>query len=79
MFSRMSHPGIVFSNLRGLSFSLTVSSLVAPIIAAEAVLAATGILLGAYYGYKIEKETHELSSLGGRIIRGKSWDYLALS
>jgi hypothetical protein len=79
MFSRLSSPGIIMDNLRSLSLSLTVCSLFIPFLGAEAVIVATGILLGSYYGYVIEKQIHELRTLGGRIMKGKSWDYLVLA
>jgi hypothetical protein len=79
MLSRLSHPGIIIDNIRGLSFSLTATSLVGPVLGAEALVMALGIMIGSYYGYRIEKETHELRSLGGRILKGRSWDYLVLA
>ncbi len=79
MFSRLSHLGIVFDNLRELSLSLTVSSLVAPLVSHSHVLTAAGVCLGVYYGYRIEKQTHELSSLGGRVLKGREWDYLVMA
>lgn len=66
-------------NLRNLSISLTAGSLFIPMFFAEAVTMAFGIMVGAYYGYRIEKQTHELRSLGGRVMRGKSWDYLVMA
>ncbi|MCK4714333.1 MAG: hypothetical protein KAT35_02070 [Candidatus Aenigmarchaeota archaeon] len=79
MFSRLSGPGIVMDNLRSLSLSLVVCSLLAPVLGAETIIMTTGILLGSYYGYVIEKQMHELRTLGGRIMKGKSWDYLVLA
>lgn len=79
MFSRLSSPGIVMDNLRSLSLSLVVCSLFAPVLGTETVIVTTGILLGSYYGYVIEKQMHELRTLGGRIMKGKSWDYLVLA
>lgn len=78
MFSTLSLPGIILENMRGLSFSLMASSLAVPILGTEAITMAMGILIGGYYGYRLESQTHELSSLGGRVLRGRSWDYLVL-
>ena len=79
MFSKLSHPGIIMENLRDLSLSIMASSLVFPLFLADSATLLAGIILGGYYGYRIEKQTHELRSLGGRIMKGKKWDYLVLS
>ena len=79
MFSRLSQPGIVLENIRSLSFGLTVASLVAPLFQAEIALMAIGILMGTYYGYRIERDTYQFRTLGGRLLKGKNWDYLILS
>ncbi len=79
MFSRISQPGIVFDNLRNLVLSLTVCSFLAPLFDAELFLIVLGFLMGGYYGYRIEKETHEFRTLGGRIMKGRSWDYLIMA
>ena len=78
MFTRISHSGIVMDNIRSLSLGLTVASIVVPLFRTELILIAIGVLMGGYYGYRIEKETHELSSLGGRVYKGKEWDYLVM-
>ena len=77
-FSRVSWPGIIMDNLRNLSVSLVVCSLFVPFLGAETVIMGTGILLGSYYGYLMEKQIHEFRTLGGRVMKGKSWDYLVL-
>jgi hypothetical protein len=79
MFSTLSRPGIILENVRSLSFSLMASSLALPLLGTEAIAVAICIMIGGYYGYRLEKETHEFSSLGGRILRGGSWDYLVLA
>lgn len=79
MFSTLSRPGIILENIRGLSFSLMATSLAMPAFSPEPLAAALGVLIGSYYGYMIEKQTHEFSSLGGRILKGRSWDYLVLA
>lgn len=79
MFSTLSRPGIILENIRNLSFSLIATSLAMPLLGAETVAIAMGVLIGSYYGYRIEKQTHEFSSLGGRVLKGRSWDYLVLA
>lgn len=79
MLSRISHPAIILDNIRELSLSLTATSLIGPFLGAGLPVIALGVMIGCYYGYKLEKETHELRSLGGRILRGRSWDYLILA
>ena len=79
MFSKLSHPGIVFENIRSMSFSIMAYSLVMPLIRLDFITILFGILVGCYYGYMLEKHTHELRSLGGRVMKGKSWDYLVLA
>lgn len=71
--------GIILENIRSLSFSLMACSLFIPVIGSETITMLLGICLGSYYGYKIENQTHELRSLGGRILEGKAWDYLILA
>lgn len=66
-------------NIRSLSLGLTAASLVAPLFRTELILIAIGALMGGYYGYRIEKETHEFKSLGGRVYKGKEWDYLVMA
>ena len=68
--------GIIMENLRGLSISLIASTLVMPVLVSEYAGIALGMVVGAYYGYRIEKQTHELRTLGGRVLRCRSWDYL---
>ena len=79
MFSRLSQPGILLDNLRSLSLGLTVSSLFASLFNTEFILIIVGVLMGSYYGYKIEKQTHEFRNLGGRILKRKEWDYLIVA
>jgi hypothetical protein len=79
MFSALSRPGIIMENIRSLSFSLMASSLVMPAFRLGAIAVALGALIGSYYGYRMEKQTHEFSSLGGRVLKGRSWDYLILA
>jgi len=79
MFSTMTNLGIIMENLRGLSISLVASTLIMPILFSENAGIAMGMVVGAYYGYRIEKQTHELRTLGGRVLRGKSMDYLIKS
>ncbi len=79
MFSALSRPGIILENIRGLSFSLMASSLAMPFLGAESIAIAMGALIGSYYGYRIENQTHEFSSLGGRVLKGRLWDYLVLA
>jgi hypothetical protein len=79
MFSRLSHPGIVLENLRELSLSIMAGSLIFPLFLGDWAILLLGIVIGGYYGYRIEKQTHELRTLGGRVMKCKSWDYLVLS
>ena len=78
-FSRISVPGIIMDSLRSLSLSLVVCSLFVPVLGTETVVFGAGMLLGSYHGYSIEKQIHELRTLGGRIMKGREWDYLVLS
>jgi hypothetical protein len=70
--------GVILENIRSLSFSLMASSLLIPIFSSETITILLGIFIGSYYGYRMEKQTHELSSLGGRILKCRNWDYLIL-
>ena len=79
MFSTLSRSGIILENIRNLSFSLIATSLAMPVFRLEALAVALGVLIGSYYGYRIEKQIHEFSSLGGRVLKGRSWDYLVLA
>ena len=79
MLGRISHPGILLDNVRDLSLSVMASSLVIPLLLSWPAAIMTGLLIGVYYGWRIEKQIHELRTLGGRIMKGKSWDYLILS
>ena len=58
MFNRLSQPGIILDNMRSLSLGLTVTSLLVPLFQTELFLMLLGVLMGGYYGYRIEKETH---------------------
>jgi hypothetical protein len=78
MFSQISHPGIILDNARNLMISIMATSLTLPIFGSEMLTILLGVIIGSYYGFLIEKQTHELSSLGGRILKGKNWDYLIL-
>lgn len=79
MFNKLSHPGILLDNIRDLSLSIMASSLFLPLLVAGPVVMLIGLLIGGYYGWRIEKQIHELRTLGGRVMKGKSWDYLMLS
>ena len=78
MLSRLSHPGIIMDNMRNLSLSIIAGSLFLPLLMADTMVMAFGLLIGGYYGWRIEKQMHELRTLGGRIMKGKRWDYLIL-
>lgn len=79
MFSKLSHLGILMDNMRELSLSIMTSSLFLPLLMADTVAIAFGLLIGGYYGHRIESQIHEFRSLGGRVKTGKSWDYLVLA
>ena len=79
MLSRLSHPGIIMSNMRNLSLSVMAGSLFLPLLMADTVVMAFGLLIGGYYGWRTEKQMNELRTLGGRIMKGKRWDYLILA
>ena len=79
MFSKISKTGILMDNLRNLSLSVMASSIFLPMVMAESAIMAFSVLIGGYYGYRIEKQIHDFRELGGRIMKGKSWDYLMLA
>ena len=79
MFDKISHSGIVMDNTRDMSISIMASSLFLPLIMADTMIMLFGLLIGGYYGWKIERQIHELRSLGGRIMKCKTFDYLMLS
>lgn len=74
-----SYPGIILNNIRSLSLSLMTTSIILQILKSNIFTILIGILIGAYYGYRMEKQTHEFRSLGGRILKGGDWDYLVLA
>jgi hypothetical protein len=79
MFSRISPLGVVMEDLRSLTIGLLAISMALPVLIPDLAAAALGTALGIHYGYRIEKHMHEIRTLGGRILKAKSWDYLVLS
>ncbi len=79
MFSALSRPGIVLGNARSMAISLMATSLAISVLGLEPVTILLGIMIGSYYGYVLEKQTHEFSMTGGRVMRGRNWDYLVMA
>jgi hypothetical protein len=55
--------GVILHNMRGMSMGLIASSVVLPVISAEAATGLMAVVISGYYGYKMEKETHDLKQL----------------
>jgi hypothetical protein len=79
MFQRNSPLGVILDNFRSLSISLLFISLFTHLIALEAFIMLIAIAIGTYYGYMIESQVDEFRRLGGRVLRGRNWDYLMIS
>jgi hypothetical protein len=79
MFSRLSCTGIIAENFRSLTFSLLFAYMVVSLLGLESAVIYLGTALGAYYGYRIEGQINEIRTLGGRIMKCASWDYLILA